>query len=177
MVNDVPITRVEMDGVLDIIKRDFMVNETGVSLPMVYETAEKAPLKLNRSEIKWIITKLAESNRITHDKNKPGFVLPILTLDDLKLAKELKEKPILTLDKIEKCIEEFTMRVKYPDLLQLEEMFIELFGVVESEKFKGFVRDLVKDGKLEKTQFFTYKGIKKEPVDKKISKFTEEEKP
>jgi len=78
-VNDLVITHVKMEGVLNIIKREFLVGEISVPVTFVYKTAGK-DLKLNESEIKWIIHNLAKSNQITCDKSKIGFVMPILTL-------------------------------------------------------------------------------------------------
>ena len=68
-----------MESVLNIIKREFLVSEISVPVTLVYETAGK-DLKLNNSETKWIIHKLAKSNKIICDKSKIGFVIPILTL-------------------------------------------------------------------------------------------------
>jgi len=78
-VNDLAIAHGKMEGVLNIIKRKFLVSDMSVPINLVYETAGK-DLKLNKSEIKWIIHKLAKSNKITCDKSKIGFVIPILTL-------------------------------------------------------------------------------------------------
>ncbi len=68
-----------MESVLNIIKREFLASEISVPVTLVYETAGK-DLKLNKSETKWIIRRLANSNKIICDKNKIGFVIPILTL-------------------------------------------------------------------------------------------------
>jgi len=78
-VNDLVINYVKMESVLNIIKREFLVSEISVPVTLVYETAGK-DLKLNNSETKWIIHKLAKSNKIICDKSKIGFVIPILTL-------------------------------------------------------------------------------------------------
>jgi len=78
-VNDLTIAHGKIEGVLNIIKREFLVSDISVPITLVYETAGK-DLKLNKSEIKWIIHKLAHSNKITCDKSKIGFVIPILTL-------------------------------------------------------------------------------------------------
>ena len=68
-----------MESVLNIIKGEFLVSEISVPVTLVYETAGK-DLKLNKSETKWIIHKLAKANKIICDKGKIGFVIPILTL-------------------------------------------------------------------------------------------------
>ena len=78
-MNDLAIAHGKMEGVLNIIKREFLVSDISVPVTLVYKTAGK-DLKLNKSETKWIIHKLAKSNKITCDKSKIGFVIPILTL-------------------------------------------------------------------------------------------------
>jgi hypothetical protein len=78
-VNDLAISHVKMEGVLNIIKREFLVSEISVPITLVYRTAGK-DLKLNKSETKWIIHKLVKSNQITCDKSKIGFVMPILKI-------------------------------------------------------------------------------------------------
>jgi len=69
----------KMEGVLNIIKREFLISEISVPITLVYRTAGK-DLKLDKSETKWIIHRLAKSNQITCDKSKIGFVMPILKI-------------------------------------------------------------------------------------------------
>jgi hypothetical protein len=152
------ISKKEIDGVLEIIKKEYMLNNKIVPKDDIYFVAG-SELKLSKNEVDWIIGVLLKNGDIV-EKLKDNFH-PFLNTEDLEAVKQIRER--LNLENIQKCIDIFYEQNKireeydrYPDLLQLEEIFVEKFGKIEIERFKDFVREQVKKGELVRTPTLTY---------------------
>lgn len=82
-------------------------------------------------------------------------VTPLLSDEEIAIISD--KKVYVTEDKIRECIRSFfRFNSEYPSSSEIADKFIEMYGKPEQKDIERYIRKLVEDGRLKRTEDFKY---------------------